>query len=209
MTATTDTRPDTATPGSATDRPDLKAQGAKGTRPQAGQAAREFAEAAQTLSTAGTEAARATVDAVVETSRAAAETMRAAAQAATEATQEVIQAQQQRTEWAAGVGAPGTGKQTEAAMRFTNLYLERSTQASRAIFDAWTSGAEASLRAALSVQTAALSAGLSLLDAANAANRDAVSHWSALSSQAREAAMTAWQTNLRTMTGAATPTARR
>jgi hypothetical protein len=72
-----------------------------------------------------------------------------------------------------------------------------STDASRKIFEAWASGVEATLKATFDAENAALAAGMSMLEATNAADHTAMQQWADAARQAQDAAMEAFRTNLR------------
>jgi hypothetical protein len=69
--------------------------------------------------------------------------------------------------------------------------------ASRRIFDAWATGVEATLKATFDAETAALQAGMSVLEATAAADRSALQQWADVARQAQDAAIEAFRANLR------------
>jgi hypothetical protein len=87
----------------------------------------------------------------------------------------------------------GPGANEEAVRRAS----AGAAAASRQIFAAWASGVEASLRATFEAENAALQAGLSVLEATAAADRDALQQWTAVARQAQDAALEAFRSQLR------------
>ncbi len=83
-----------------------------------------------------------------------------------------------------------------AAATVTREYMEQTADAGRTLFEAWASGAEASLRAAFELQNTALSAGLSLVEANNASGRDMARHWSAAARQVQQTTLEAWRASV-------------
>jgi hypothetical protein len=63
----------------------------------------------------------------------------------------------------------------------------------RQVFEAWASGTERALRASFEAQTAALSAGLSVVDATTDISRAALDEWVAFGRQAQEAVLDAFR----------------
>ena len=84
-------------------------------------------------------------------------------------------------------------------------YLAEITEVNRKLFSAWASGAEASLKATMETQNAALTAGLSLLSTAGSQNQAAGQQWADAARQAQQAALEAFQTTLRAAEQTMTP----
>jgi hypothetical protein len=82
--------------------------------------------------------------------------------------------------------------QQEAA-RFSRDLFEQSTEASRKLFAAYTTGVTAGIEATFEVQNAALLAGVSLLETAATSNRDLAKHITDTAHQAQQATLEAWQ----------------
>jgi len=133
------------------------------------QAARDMTQAAEAVSAAGEKVVRETVDVVTERVRAAA----ASAGATSEASIRAVEFGKEQALKIAESTSQRTAEETSEAMKRTREYFEKTGEASRTLFDIWANGAEASLRATLEMQTATLSAGISMLDAAGDANREA------------------------------------
>jgi hypothetical protein len=75
--------------------------------------------------------------------------------------------------------------------------MDQANEAGRKVFDAWTSGVEASLRAVFEVQNAALSTGRSLMDASTDSSRNVVQQWTEATHQAQQATLEVWQAGFR------------
>ena len=84
-------------------------------------------------------------------------------------------------------------------------YLEEIGEVNRKLFSAWASGAEASLKATLETQNAALTAGLSLLRTAGDQNQAVGQQWAEVARQAQQAALDAFQATLRAAEKTTTP----
>jgi nicotinamide mononucleotide (NMN) deamidase PncC len=91
------------------------------------------------------------------------------------------------------------------ATEASRAYLTEMSEVNRKLFSAWASGAEASLKATLEVQQAALSAGISLLSTGGSENQAAGQHWADVARQAQQAALEAFQATLRAAEQAMTP----
>jgi len=157
------------------------------------QAAREVTQAAEAVGAAGEKMVRETVDVVADRVRAAA----ASAGATSEASLRVVEFGKEQTLKIAESATQRTAEETSEAMKRTREYFDKTEEASRSLFDIWANGAEASLRAALEMQTATLSAGISMLDAAGDANREAFRQWSVLAQKAQDAALEAWRSSVK------------
>ena len=83
-----------------------------------------------------------------------------------------------------------------ATANVTREYMDQTADAGRKLFDAWASGAEASLQAAFALQNTALSAGLSLVEANNASGCAAAQRWSDAARQAQQATLEAWRASV-------------
>lgn len=94
--------------------------------------------------------------------------------------------------------APGEGVHAvQQAAQTARAYQKETTDISRKVFDAWVAGAEATLRATFDEQNAALSAGLSVVDATTGSNQGAMRQWAETARQAQQAALDAFQANVR------------
>jgi hypothetical protein len=76
-------------------------------------------------------------------------------------------------------------------------YLEEMSDVNRKLFSAWASGAEATLKATLEAQNAALTAGLSLLNSAGSHSQAAGEQLADVARQAQQAALEAFQATVR------------
>jgi hypothetical protein len=85
----------------------------------------------------------------------------------------------------------------KAAVEATRGLLDDSTEASRKLFDAWTAGAEATLKATFELQNASLSAGSALLEAASTSQRTVVQQWDTAAHGAQQAALEAFRAQVR------------
>ncbi len=89
-----------------------------------------------------------------------------------------------------------TIQSTQDATRLTRDLLDQSTEVSRKLYGAYTTGLTAGIKAAFEVQNAALSAGLTLLDTAAASNRQAAQQLAETARQAQQATLDAWQAGI-------------
>jgi hypothetical protein len=163
---------------------------AGGAAPRTSQAAVDHAGTTPSLSATGT----------VETARAGAKVVHPVAEAVPEPvrkTGDVTEEHIVRATRADKEAAPHTAARAIAAKSVTLDPAHRSTEASRTVFETWAGSVEASLRAAVNLQTATFVAGISLFEAANTANREIARQWSALARQTRTITMEAWRSSLR------------
>ena len=156
-------------------------------------AAREATQAAEAAAAAGEKMVRDTVEVISERARSAA----ASAGATSEASMRTVDfGREQALKLAEGT-SQRAAEETSDAMKRSREYFEKSGETARSLFDIWANGAETSLRAALEMQTATLTAGISMLDAATDANKEAFRQWSALAQKAQDAALEAWRSSVK------------
>lgn len=135
-------------------------------------------------------------NAVVEMSRATMGAVQAATEATVEMAQHALGIAEAEPAAPARHAAGPAGEEVSALMRAAQTSPGRSASAGADVFSIFAESAEASLRVALDIQTAALSAGLSMLEAAIATNRELARQWAVLAHDARQAAMVAWKTRV-------------
>ncbi len=97
--------------------------------------------------------------------------------------------------------AAETGRRTVENMQSIGQvgreYLGEYNDASRKLFDAWATGAEATMRAAFDVQNSALNTSMELLQTGANSNRTLAHQWADVARQAQQAALEAFQANVR------------
>ncbi len=90
-----------------------------------------------------------------------------------------------------------TIQSTQETARFSRELFEQSTEASRKLFAAYTTGVTAAIKATFEVQNAVLSVGLSLFESATTSNRELAQQLAQATRQAQQATLDAWQAGIR------------
>jgi len=90
-----------------------------------------------------------------------------------------------------------TAEGARAAVSASRELMDDAAQVSRKVFDAWVSGAEATLNATFELQNASLAAGVALLESASTSQLTVLKQWDTAAHEAQQAALQAFRAQVR------------
>ena len=90
-----------------------------------------------------------------------------------------------------------TAEGARAAVEATRDLMDDATKVSRRLFDAWVTGAEATLKATFELQNASLSAGAGFVEASSKSQLTTLKQWETAAREAQQAALQAFGAQVR------------